>query len=139
MPMLFTPELGDTILGLILSKRWMVCYEFRYNGDPSKQQSMDQVYEQVAETLDIVPRYHLFPKGMPFQAFIMGLSSGKIDPPHVTIDGERRIFFGFGLREDHCFFVTHPTMDPPAADRAPKPYEFMLDSLQTLEPFTVTT
>lgn len=139
MPIRFTQELGNSFLKLIEEKNWKVCYEFRHHGDISKRQTMEDVFGQVAETLEIGPRYHLFPGPLGFNAFTMALAMERVEPAQVTIAGERRIVFGFGLREDHCFFVTHPTMDSPAADRQPKDYEYMRDALETLEPFGART
>ena len=110
-----------------------MCYEFRHHGELDKHQSMENVFNQVAEALEIGPRYHLFPGLLSFDEFSIAFAMEQIEPARVTIAGERRIVFGFGLREDHCYFVTHTSMDSPRADRQPKDYEYMLDALRTLE------
>jgi hypothetical protein len=134
--MVFTPELGQEILALIQSRNWKVSYEFRHNGNPDLFQSMDTVFDQVAEVLELVPRYHIFPASLDYETFIQGVIADTLQVPRVTIDGESRIVFGFGLREDHCFFVTNTIVHIPSADREPKPYTYMLEALQTLETFT---
>ena len=131
----FTDEIGDQVLELIHQKNWKVCYEFRHEGDKDKFQTFEEVYHQVAERLEIGPRCHVFPAPLNFDAFIQGLTLDALQIPKVTIQGESRVLFGFGLREDHCFLVTNSTPHAPSADREPKDYEYMLDALETLEEF----
>ncbi|PCJ59078.1 MAG: hypothetical protein COA73_09350 [Candidatus Hydrogenedentota bacterium] len=134
--MVYTKELGEQILKLIHDKNWKVSYEFRHNGNPDLFQPMDVVYGQVAEVLELVPRYHIFPASLDYDTFIQAVIADTIQIPRVTINGESRIVFGFGLREDHCYFVTNTIVYIPSADREAKPYPFMLEALETLETFT---
>lgn len=131
----FTPELGDRILELIRRKNWKVCYEFRHHGDPARQQSMEVAYSQVAKTLSFVPRYHVFPGPLLFDEFSVALAEERLQLPKVTVANKKRILFGFGIREDSCFFVTNTVNHAPSADRVPKDYEFVVAALETLEEF----
>lgn len=131
----FTKQMGEKILDLVLRKDWKVCYEYRRHGEGTEYQSLEEVYAQEAETLDIGPRYHVFPGPLSFDKYSRLLILDRIQIPMVTIEGERRVLFGFGLREDDCFFVTNTDTHAPSADRIPKTYEFVLEALETLEPF----
>lgn len=137
MATLFTPELGTRILQKIHSKNWKVIYEHRNYGKPENFQPIEEIFGQVADTLDYKPRYHVYPASIPFETFINGVINETLQVPRVTINGESRIVFGFGIREDHCFFVTNTTIDMQSADRETKDYQFMLDALDTLEEFNL--
>ena len=131
----FTVEIGAKALRLIQAANWRVHFEHRHHGDATKFQSLEDIFNQVAEDLKIGPRYHVFPAPLDFDAFIRGVTLGTLQLPRVTIGGQSRILFGFGMRGDHCYFVTNDTPHAPSADREPKNYEYMLDALETLEPF----
>ena len=138
MPRIFTPELGEKILRLVGEKNWKVCYEYRNFGSPGDYQSLEDVFGQLARSLKIGPRYHVFPGPISFEYFSKGLVSETLQTPMVTIAGAQRIVFGFGLREDYCFFVTNTRKHGPSADREPKEYEYMLEALETLEAYEET-
>ncbi len=139
MPTPFSYEIGAEILRLVEQKKWKICYEFRNFGDPDGFQSMEEVFEQRATVLEIGPRYHIFPGAMPFDRFSMLIAMENIAMPRVTIADENRYLFGFGLRDDYCYFVTNSSTYGPTADREPKEYDFMLDGLKTLEEYSSGT
>ena len=137
--MQFTIELGETIRGLIYQKNWKVCYEWRNHGDDSKYQSIEEVFSQESNSLEIGPRYYVLPGPLTFDEFSLAFVKQQLQIPIVLIEGEKRFLFGFGLRQDDCFFVTNDTMHGPTADREPKSYEFMLEALHELEYFVTST
>jgi hypothetical protein len=137
MPISFTPELGSEILEKIHQKRWKVIYEYRNHGNPNDFQPIEEIFDQEADILEAGPRYHVYPAGIPFGIFIKGVVDETLQVPRVTIGGESRILYGFGIRDDHCYFVTNLTIDVRSADRGPKEYQFMLDALDTLEEFSL--
>ena len=135
MTTLFTPDVGTRMLQLIHKKNWKVCYEWRNWGNPDAHQSMEEIFAQVATSLENGPRYHVYPGTLEFNEFMKGAIEARIQLPRVTIAGEKRILFGFGIRDDHCFFVTNDQVQIASADREPKDYDFVLAALETLESF----
>jgi hypothetical protein len=137
MSIRFTPELGAELLEKIQSKRWKVVYEDRNHGDLDQFQPIEEIFKQVAETLSNEPRYRIYPATIPFEAFINGVINETLQVPRVTIKDESRIVFGFGIRDDHCCFVTNTKVDIKTADRDPKDYQYMLDAFGSLETFSI--
>lgn len=139
MPIFYSKELSKQILEKIEQKNWKVVYEYRNHGNPNDFQPIEEVFNQVAESLNTEARYHLYPAGIDFDLFIKGVIAETLQVPRVTINGESRIVYGFGLRDDHCYFVTNTEVSVRTADRDPKDYEFLLDALDTLETFSPVT
>jgi hypothetical protein len=137
MTKFFTPEIGQYMLGLFYKKNWNICYEWRNRGNPDAHQSIEEIYGQVATTLINGPRYYVFPAPLNYEQFELESVSGDLQVPVVTIEGERRILIGMGIREDHCHFVTNSHRNIATADREPKDYDFVLAALETLEEFTI--
>lgn len=137
MSIRFTPELSTELLHKIQSKNWKVVYEYRNHYSTQDFQPIEEIFQQVAETLKCGPRYHIYPASIPFETFINGIIRETLQVPQVTIDGELRIVFGFGIRDDYCYFVTNSAVEIKSADRTRKDYKFMLDALGTLEKFNL--
>ena len=137
MARLFTAELGAEMHQKILDKNWKVIYEYRNHGKEGEFQSIEEIFKQVADTITTDVRYRVYPAKIPFETFISGVINDTIQLPRVMIDGESRILFGFGIREDHCYFVTNSSIQMQSADRQSKDFQFMLDALDTLEEFSI--
>jgi len=123
------------MLHLIQSKNWKVCYEWRKADESGEYQSMEEIFHQVADSLENGPRYYVFPQPVSFDEFMEGAIKESIQLPRVKIAGEFRYLFGFGIRDDECFFVTNSDVHLRSADREPKEYDFVLAALETLEEF----
>ena len=112
-------------------------YEYRNHGNSGEFQPIEEVFGQVVDSLKDGPRYHIYPAEIPFDVFINGVINDTLQIPSVTINGESRLVFGFGIRDDHCYFITNIDVQMRTADREPKSYEYMLDALDTLDEFTL--
>ena len=137
MSIRFTPELGAELLDKIQSRNWKVVYEIRNYGKAVDFQPIEEIFNQVAETLSIEPRYHIYPASISYDTFIDGVIKETLQVPCVNIDDQMRIVFGFGIRDDHCYFVTNSFVEIRSADRSPRSYQYMLDALDTLETFSI--
>ena len=137
MPIRFTPELGAEILEMIHSRNWKVVYENRNHGNPDDFQPIEEIFEQEVSELFDGPRYHIYPAQISFDVFIGGVVRDTLQMPRVIVDDESRLVFGFGIRDDHCFFVTNLGIEMRTADRGQKSYEFMLEALDTLQSFSL--
>jgi hypothetical protein len=135
MPTNFTPALGTDILQKITSRKWKVVYEYRNHCNPDDFQPIEDVFAQEVESLKEGPRYHIYPAEIPFEIFINGVINETLQIPRVIIGGKYRLVFGFGIRGDHCYFVTNIDTQMRTADREPKSYNYMLDALDTLDEF----
>ena len=73
MSIRFNPELGTELLHKIHSKNWKVVYEHRNHDTTQDFQPIEEIFRQVAETLECGPRYHIYPASIPFETFINGI------------------------------------------------------------------